>query len=167
MYSVLHATDTIYSVTSVFGTSRGNHSTQRHMKKHVHSTHCQLLGHLQTQSRVYTTGRGWGIFPYVGVKWNVLQGWDVFTCFWNDQHLSMFIKKKQLVYSDYTDFLTLINHSTSKPGYGKICVEYILAKSTSPLDRDDIKMDLMFINMKNNIIPVNSTIILSKVIILC
>ena len=46
-------------------------------------------------------------------------------------------------------------------------VEYILTESASPLDRDEVKMDLVLVNMKNNIFPLISTIILPKVLILC
>ena len=47
-----------------------------------------------------------------------------------------------------------------------ICVEYIFVQSSSPLDRE-VKMDLMLVNMKNNLFPLISTIILPKVLTLC
>ena len=55
------------------------------------------------------------------------------------------------------DFLILINPFTTNHGYWKINIDYILTKSSSPLDRNEIKMDLMLVNMKN-IFPLISTI---------
>ena len=46
-------------------------------------------------------------------------------------------------------------------------MEYNLTKSASQLDRDEIEMDLMLVNMENNIYLLISTIILPKVLILC
>ena len=51
-------------------------------------------------------------------------------------------------------------------GIGK-CVTYILTRFASPLDRDELKMDLMHVNMKSDIFPLISTIVLPKVLTLC
>ena len=53
----------------------------------------------------------------------------------------MFVESKYLVYLDYTDFLVLILSFLYQPRvYWQICVEYILTRSTSPLDSDEVKM---------------------------
>ena len=69
---------------------------------------------------------------------------------WNAKHLSMFVENKYLVWFAYTDFLTLISSFNTNPGYWKISVEYIWTKSVSSLDRDEVKVDLMLVNMKND-----------------
>ena len=82
---------------------------------------------------------------------------------WNAIHLSMFVENKYRDSFYDTDFLTLINPFTLKPGHWQICVEYILTRSALPLDRDEIK----WFNMTNNTYSLVSTIILPKVLILC
>ena len=58
-----------------------------------------------------------------------------------------------------------MNPSTTKPGYWQICVHYILTRSFSPLDHDEVKTNLMLASMmKNNTFPLISTIILPNVL---
>ena len=42
-----------------------------------------------------------------------------------------------------------------------------MTRRASPLDSDEVKIDLMLVNMKDNIFPLISTIILPKVLTLC
>ena len=42
-----------------------------------------------------------------------------------------------------------------------------MIRNSSPLGGDEVKMDLMLVNMKNNMMPLISTIILPKVLTLC
>ena len=55
----------------------------------------------------------------------------------------------------------------TNPGYWQIWIEYILTKSVAPLDHDEMKMDLLLANVKNDIFPLISTVILPKVLNLC
>ena len=52
-------------------------------------------------------------------------------------------------------------------GYWKNCVKCILTRYTPQLDREEVKMDLMLVNMKSDLFPLISTIILPKVLTLC
>ena len=54
---------------------------------------------------------------------------------------------------------------TINPGYWQICVEYILTKSAALPDHEEVKMELMLVNIKDYILPLTSTIILHKVLI--
>ena len=64
--------------------------------------------------------------------------------------------------------LSYFNHPfTTNLGFWKFCVEDILTKNASPLDRDKVTMDLMLINMKNDTFFLISTIILPKMFTLC
>ena len=61
-----------------------------------------------------------------------------------------------------------MNHITNSPGYWRICAnEYILNNSASPVDWDEVKMDLMLVNMKRKIFILISTIVLPKLLAMC
>ena len=62
--------------------------------------------------------------------------------------------------------LNTSNRFTTNPGYWNICVVYILPKRASPQGRDEIEMNLMLINMKNNICRLISNIIVPEVLAL-
>ena len=47
----------------------------------------------------------------------------------------------------------LINPFTTNPRYCQIYIEHILTRNALPLDRDEVKVDLMLTNMKTNIFP--------------
>ena len=86
---------------------------------------------------------------------------------WNSNHLSMFVENKYLVQFGYTAFLASSKPFITDPGYWKFCVEYILTGIAWPLEHDEVKIDLMLVNMKNNIFPLISAIILPKVLTPC
>ena len=75
-----------------------------------------------------------------------------------------YLENMCLIWFEYTDFLISINPFTNNPVHWQICIEHILTRNASPLDRDEIKIDLMLTNMKSNIFPLISTIILTKVL---
>ena len=81
---------------------------------------------------------------------------------WNAKHLCNFVEDNYIIWFDYMEFLILINPFTTNPGYGQICVNPILTRWASPPDRDGIKTDLMLANMKNDIFPLISTIVLPR-----
>ena len=45
----------------------------------------------------YTAGHGGGMFTYLDVSWNVLQGWYTFTYFRYAKQFSMFVENKCIV----------------------------------------------------------------------
>ena len=47
------------------------------------------------------------------------------------------------------------------------CVQYILTKIASLLDRDEVKINKMLVNMKTNSFPLIATIIFPRVLTLC
>ena len=86
---------------------------------------------------------------------------------WNAQHFSVFVDNNYLDKFDHSDFLISINLFTTNPGCCQIPAEYILTRSASPLDRDEVKMDLMLANMNGNRFPVISTIIFLTMLTTC
>ena len=100
---------------------------------------------------LYTVGHAWGLFSYLDVNWNVLQGWYIFT--YSLECLTPFFACREYVYLVQFDYATSIKPFNTKPGYWKICVNNMLAKSALLLDRDDVKLDLMLVWTKNNIFP--------------
>ena len=75
-----------------------------------------------------------------------------------------YVENKYPVWFDYTDYLISINPFTTKPGYLKISIEYILTKSAMLLK---VKLDLMLVNTTNDMFPLTSVMILQKVLTLC
>ena len=67
----------------------------------------------------------------------------------------------------YDFFNILINPFTTKLRYYQVCHEYILTRNSSLPVRDEVITDLMLANMNNDISPLVSTIILSKMSSLC
>ena len=72
----------------------------------------------------------------------------------------MFLENKYL--SSFDCMLKIISAFTTIPRYWQIRVEYILANIASPLDRDEVILDMMLTNMKNDLFPLIPTIIFPK-----
>ena len=64
----------------------------------------------------------------------------------------MLVENKHLVWLDYTGLLNLINPYINNPGYWKFCIEYIVTRSASPLDRYEVTKDPLLVNIKNDIL---------------
>ena len=75
--------------------------------------------------------------------------------------------EKNLVWSKYADFCILIDPSNANPGYWQTCVENILSKGVSSPDGEEHATSLVFANMKNDIFPQISNMILLNVLTLC
>ena len=51
----------------------------------------------------------------------------------------MFVENNHLVLFNYMDLLILIHPFPTDPAYRQICVEYILTRSASSPDREEVK----------------------------
>ena len=116
---------------------------------------------------IYTAGHWWVmlfICTLTGLNCNA----DTFLyILWNAKQCSKFVADNYLIWFDNMDALITINHFTTNPGYWQICVEHVLTRSVLPLDRDEVKTDLMLTNMKNDLCPLISTIVPKKILTLC
>ena len=80
----------------------------------------------------------------------------------------MFVENSYLIWFDYTDFPILVNHIFYyQPPVLANSIEHILIRIASPLDHDGVKTDLTLANMKIDIFPLMSTIVLPKMLNLC